>query len=247
MNKYRVLWFDDECNALNSFIDDAADFGIDLVGYSNADDGIEELNANYLQYDAIILDGLFYSNKNQTGEVSTTIGFGKTVKAIEKLQVQGVILPCFVLSGQSSIHTANDTVIELFKDSHSANHKFFKKNDEDFKCLCNEIIKACKDKNNTIIRHKYQKVFDAIDSHFSESDTAKYLLKILKAIEQPNVDFDDSLYFTEIRIIIEHVFRKSNKIGLLHDKCLLNAKVNLTESCLFLSGEPTKHLGVKCK
>jgi hypothetical protein len=46
--------------------------------------------------------------------------------------------------------------------------------------------------------------------------------------------------------MLESMFRKANEIGLLHDKCIPGGKVNLTESGLFLSGEPTMHLKVQC-
>ncbi len=45
------------------------------------------------------------------------------------------------------------------------------------------------------------------------------------------------------------MFRYANKIGLLHDNCIDGkgkGKVNLTESSLFMAGEPTKFLDVQC-
>ena len=47
---------------------------------------------------------------------------------------------------------------------------------------------------------------------------------------------------------MEHLFRKANAIGILHDACVQqgNNQVNLTESSLFLSGFDTKHLNVNC-
>jgi hypothetical protein len=60
--------------------------------------------------------------------------------------------------------------------------------------------------------------------------------------------FEDQLFFTQLRIILEHLFRKANAVGLLHDECVQKNgnQVNLTESSLFLSGKDTRHLNVTC-
>ena len=93
---------------------------------------------------------------------------------------------------------------------------------------------------------KYKKVFDICEKHFNP-EIKKNLIKILLSVKNPTQTFDDELYFTQIRIILESLFRIANKAGLLHDKCIDNSgKVNLTEASLFLSGLPTNHLNVSC-
>lgn len=62
-----------------------------------------------------------------------------------------------------------------------------------------------------------------------------------------DMNFDDELHFTPIRIVLESMFRAANKFGLLHDLCVKGGKVNLSESSLFMSGEETKHLSIKAK
>lgn len=43
MSKYKVIWFDDECNTLNIIREKAFLNDIRLVGFENAKEGIEEL------------------------------------------------------------------------------------------------------------------------------------------------------------------------------------------------------------
>ena len=84
------------------------------------------------------------------------------------------------------------------------------------------------------------------DKYF-EPSVRKHLTQILLSLKKPSQDFDDELYFTQVRIILEFAFRLANKYGLLHDACAAGGKLNLSECSLFLAGEPTKHLKVSCE
>ena len=56
MKKYKVLWFDDEHEKFSSIKDEALLENVQLIGFSNSEEGCPELRANYMYYDAIILD-----------------------------------------------------------------------------------------------------------------------------------------------------------------------------------------------
>ena len=95
------------------------------------------------------------------------------------------------------------------------------------------------------VERNFKAVFDIAKKYFDD-DTQKLIMQILLSIQNPLNVFDDTLYFTSIRIVLESLFRVANKYGLLHDNCLSNGKVNLTESSRFLAGEPTRYCNVKC-
>ncbi len=112
--------------------------------------------------------------------------------------------------------------------------------------MWNDIKTAANEQPNTQLRHKYANVLEVCTDKYIGEDSAKYLLQILRSIDKPNEKFDDELYFNQIRIILESMFRAANKLGLLHDLCV-KGRVNLAESSLFMSGEATKHLGIACQ
>ena len=64
MNKYKVIWFDDEYKTLNIIREKAFVNGIELIGFDNSKEGIDELEKRIENYDAAISDGLFFKNLN---------------------------------------------------------------------------------------------------------------------------------------------------------------------------------------
>ena len=65
------------------------------------------------------------------------------------------------------------------------------------------------------------------------------MLDILKALHFPeeNRNFDAVLYYTQLRRILEHLFRAMNRLGVLPDEVMGNSdKVNLANSSLYLAG-----------
>jgi hypothetical protein len=61
-----------------------------------------------------------------------------------------------------------------------------------------------------------------INPFFDVLDTIPCIRDIyynFKKSKEGNIQFDDQLYFTQLRIMLEHVFRKVNSSGSLHDAC----------------------------
>ena len=101
MNRYNVIWFDDEHTSLTMIKEKAHLNGIDLCGFDNAKDGIEELERNILKYDAAIVDAMFFVNSEQKNKSVSNIALLNVVRAFESLKNRKK-LPWFVLSGQVS-------------------------------------------------------------------------------------------------------------------------------------------------
>jgi hypothetical protein len=239
MKKYKVLWVDDQCKEMEQFVIEADNEGIYLDGYRSYIEGFEILEKNLEKYDAILLDGLFFENKNQVEGTEDVVALGRAIGKINELKLKKAF-PWFVLSGKEQF-TKGNSILE-------ANKKrcFDKTNHKDVDELFQEIKKSADNLLDTQIKHDFQKVFEVCTEKYIGNDAQKPLMHILKSVKQPLNSFDDEFYFTQIRIILESMFRAANKQGLLHDKCIPGGKVNLTESSLFLTGENTKHLDVYC-
>ena len=67
MRKYKVIWFDDEHDKFQPYKDEAILNNVQLIGYSNSAEGIPELKENHKDYDAVILDGLFFKVEGHPG------------------------------------------------------------------------------------------------------------------------------------------------------------------------------------
>jgi hypothetical protein len=239
--KYNIIWFDDVFHELDLIEEKAMLNGIILHGFDNAKDGIAHLEKNHMHYDAAIVDGNFYQGPEQRGsklgekdDALFDVGL-----AIESLYGRGVF-PWFILSGQANFTKKRNRLADAFKES-----KVYDKNkDDDLDALWNDIKTAADQRLDTQIRHQYFKAFEACAA--IKGDVRKHLLDILRNIHSPATAFSDELYFTPMRVILEHIFRAANELGLLHDKCMEGGKVNLSESSAFMSGKSTKYLGVKC-
>lgn len=236
MCSYKVLWFDDEHATLEIIKDEALQHGIELFGYENAKDGIEELVKNYWIYDAVILDGLFFKDSNQKGDTVDNKAFGLVANKLRELKAQGNIIPWFIFSGQPSFVKEKNDLVEVLSEEQFANGKVFDKNiDEDLEELCKEIKNACDNIDSVRIKHQYRDVFEVCTRKYIGEYAAKDLLEILSYFK----NIDHGKYFTSIRKIIEDLFSAFNKFELL-PKEFISPNIALNESSKFLSGKAMK-------
>lgn len=234
--KYKVLWIDDDCNTTGrDFIGQAEQDDVDITAFESHEEGIAFLENNLTSINAIILDAKVKHMKNDT--VTNLEGLRASRDRIIELNNK-VDLPYFIFTGQPDYQTN-----ELFKQSFG---NFYTKGIDNERLIA-DVIKRIEQSEDYILKKQYQKVFEVCTPEYIGTESIKNILKILSSIRHPNTKFEDDLYFTQIRITLEYMFRAANKFGLLHDACISNGKVNLTESSLFLAGLETKHLKVKCK
>lgn len=226
----KVLLYDDEIKT--DFVGLAELEGIDVTQFETALECMDELKRHPNFYHAVILDakGILKKGDQKTG----LDGLRELRDFLKELNVK-VYLPHFIFTGQPDYQT-ND----LFKESFG---EFFTKG-RDEQLLINQIKESVSKKNEYIIQKKYSKVFEAVD-RLLDYENHRYLTDLLVSIHYEQDNIDDKLHFTQIRIILESLFRIANKVGILHDKCISGGKVNLTDASLFLSGDETRYAGVK--
>ena len=237
---YNILWIDDEHDdeALLPFILQAEQQNIILEGYGSFKEGFSALESNINYYDVILLDALFF--EDETSETPNPAGLGSAIKKINEL-IAKKAFPYFVLSGQTHFTDVTNPILEAFQL-----RCYNKKNPDDVKELLQNIKIEADTQIDLQIKHENQELFEILKSYpDSARDTFISIFKGLKGFDN---QFDDQLYFTQLRIILETMFRMANAYGLLHDKCVQinGSQVNLTESYLFLSGLDTNHLKINC-
>lgn len=231
---YKVLWFDDEHKSFVSIKEDAVlKYKIKLVGFDNAEEGLYELRNNHIHYDGIILDGKFYSKPGQKGRPDES-GFGKVGREISNLKNRGLVIPCFIYSGQKSFVKENNNLVDLFSDITFSDGKVFNKSDEkDFDELCNNIIIQADKLPQTKIKHNNQEVFEIFDLGYLSSDKEKDLLELL-ITNLPRTNNERKGMLTNIRSFVEALHSKLSAIKVLPSGLSFSHRMN------HLSGNPTK-------
>jgi hypothetical protein len=232
--KYKVLWIDDDCNTTGrDFIGQAEQDDVDITAFESHEEGIAYLEKNLYDFHAVILDAKVKNKKDDTviGLEGLKASRDRLIELNNKKDI-----PYFIFTGQPDYQTN-----ELFKQSYG---DFYIKGTDNERII-DDIIQRVEQKEDYILKKDYQKVFQLCSEKYIGVEAQKPLLNILSSIRNPKKEFDDELYFTQIRKILEYMFRSANKNGLLHDACIPNGKVNLVESSLFLAGKETLHLNVK--
>jgi hypothetical protein len=232
--KYKVLWIDDDCNTTGrDFIGQAEQDDVDITAFESHEEGITFLEKNINDFHAVILDAKVKNKKDDTviGLEGLKASRDRLIELNNKKD-----LPYFIFTGQPDYQTN-----ELFKQSYG---DFYIKGTDNERII-EDIIQRIEQKEDYILKKDYQKVFQICSEKYIGVEAQKPLFNILSSIRNPNKEFNDELYFTQIRIILEYMYRSAHRYGLLHDACIPNGKVNLVESSLFLAGKETLHLNVK--
>lgn len=223
--RYKVLWIDDEYKKQLDFIGEAEQEGIDITAFESHDEGIMDLNTKIDHYHAVILDAKVKKGKNDT-----IIGLrGFTASRDRLIEINNSsYLPYFIFTGQPDYANA-----EWFKETYGQYYLKALDNEKLFKDLKEAIAK----KKEYQVQKKYHTVFEVCSNKYIGQEASKYLLEVLMSAEFPTEKFNDEIYFNGLRKLIELVFRSSNRLGLLHDKCIPNGIVNLTWCSIFMAGK----------
>lgn len=236
--RYQVLWVDEEPDTIQ-FKDAARRFELNLHQFRSWDKARTALNNRFENYSAIVLDGNCIIN---TGEDPDPDFLYQAVREMEAICAQhDESLPWYVLSSG----TAPDferTLQRVSKGQRTMMEpewgRLYYRKSSDLDDLCLAIKHAAASRKDNKVRTLYRDVFTTMDTYFTP-DSTRTMLDILCALHYPedNRKFDPVLYYTQLRRILEHLFRAANRIGILPDEALGDRdKVNLSNSSLYLSG-----------
>ncbi|MDP1815250.1 MAG: hypothetical protein Q8K92_12450 [Leadbetterella sp.] len=249
---YKVLLIDDQHHEapLQEIKKLARLLKIDLVGERFHVDGIEKLkNDVAFEYQAVILDATGFKKSDIEEEKQTNKGLYYSLKELSELKAKRLI-PWFVYTGAPR-NVENDEFLDQIAE-YQTEIKFGRKElcyytktkyDRE---LLEDIIFEIEKISTTQIEYKYREVLMVCKKIGVGPELLGNLIQILKSTQSNSLELEPSLYFTQLRMILEYVFRDAAKLNILHERCITEGKVNLTESSLFLAGERTKYLNVSC-
>jgi cold shock CspA family protein len=225
MNRYQVLWIDDDAEKQDGFLDSAYLNGLDINYYKTSKLGMEELVSKMEQYDAVILDAMVYNESED--EKAALTGLFNSIKKINALSDRKKI-PYFIFSGY------------IDQDQHAsaremlADETIFIKS-KDNKALFKAIKVEADKQIDTQIRHKFSTVFDVCTEKYIGENAGVDLLNLLLSIDNLNIENQ----FNTLRKIVEDVFIAFNKFQLLPNE-FITPSISINESSRFLSGKNHK-------
>ncbi len=206
---YKILWIDDEFEKLIKIRQKALDSNLHFTCYTNAKEAIKDLETNFLFYDAVLLDGLFFRNNEESGDVTEETALIEVVRILESLKPTKVI-PWFVLTGQQKIKAGTG-----FLEAYDVK-PYDKLEDDDVHQLFEEIKESANQTVFTQLQHKYNDAFKIFNVYLNV-ENKKSLLKVLISL-----DSAESLFFDEynkIRQIYEVIF------SLLKEKMAISSEL----------------------
>ena len=230
--KYKVLWMDDKCKESShlNYIMRARKVGIELIGFENADDGLENFKLNPSFYDAILLDGLFYLNNSDKGDNVSESALQTVLSALYNYSI-----PKFVLSGQTSFTDTKNPVIE---NNIQIVGLYKKSNEDDLNRLWEDIKNKANEIEVVKLKQKYSRVFKITEEKYLGSSSFESLLKLVYLLESDSEYAQTKDDFISIRKFTEIIIDKLFDLNLIP----LDIKGNHNKVIRFICSEQTNYL-----
>ncbi|MBQ4034840.1 MAG: hypothetical protein II623_05220, partial [Paludibacteraceae bacterium] len=253
----KVLWVDNDPSVVEGTQQRAEQYNIDLPCFSNWEAAETELKDHFNEFSAIILDANCEFSADSV-EDKTFLAY--VLPRLSKLfGEKHAEIPWYVLSAGTMDEF--DLVLQMVNNDDRKKHnedwgpllyfkdKRYEDGTTDLDKLFLNIRQSDDSSYQTKIRTLYSDVFRTIAEKNNKLDKEieNILMPVLIALHFPETTTDNANLssFTQLRQVIEYLFRACNQTGLLPDECALNGKINIQESLRYLSGENTKHLGVR--
>ncbi len=217
----QVLWVEDDKSIIETYIERAEDFGLQLIPYCCWDDAKEVLESDYDRWSAIILDA---KCKHHRDSADNAVRFlSEALSDISELAAnKGRTIPWYVLTGGDTGEVSdsiNDKRLKWDKDwTDSTNKKYYSKS-MDTEMLYNRIKYHAQESPRLQIQKMYRNVFEAIEECKIDDEAYNALEDLLVPIhfqgEINASDYNDK--FKKARIVLEYVFRSMIENGMLPD------------------------------
>lgn len=194
MNKYKVLWIDDQYEAISELMERCEIMhGFEITKSRFATEGMKKFEKYLEEWSAVILDAKVLMES--LNEIPNLNGLQFCRERINELKSRRYV-PMFVFTGQPDL-ISNEIFEGLVK-------KYYSKGSDDDKLIADIITEADKLEETQII-NKHQTVFDVWPE--SKHD----LLRILKVLEKE--DWQNNSVLNDIRKIMSDIMNRLYEKG----------------------------------
>lgn len=231
---YNVLWIDDQWDALDGFIEKAATvYNLSITPYRTSKAGIEAIRSDLDKWDAVILDAKGLDESEN--EATDVIGLRKAKDFLLSLSKP---IPYFIYTGQTD-YLSSDFFKSAFGD-------FYSKYDGYNKIL-KAVVEAIEKKVENQTIHNYQDLFSSLESLGISDYTKETFLDILLPLhyKEKEEGFRPVHHYTQLRKVIEYLFRACHRVGLVPDACISNGIINLNQCSLYLAGKVAEKINLR--
>lgn len=232
-NLVKVLWVENDPEVIDAYPDEAFEYGLELIPFTNWDEAEIELKKGLNKYSAIILDAKCCLHPDSADNAA--IFLINVTNAITRMCNGKNFIPWFVLSGQ-----AEDNIKDLIPESRKSwdgdwPKSFYDKN-VDREMLYHRILNYAREHKTASMKvhEMYKEVFNAIDDLKLHDDVDNYLSDILIEMHFSELDeknLNDN--YNKVRLCIEYIYRRMIEFGMLPPQ----EKINLKWSNCILSGK----------
>lgn len=250
MEMYKVLWIDDQNldfqGCRTSFFNGmqlyAENWDIELVPFTNWEDGASELRRNINDYSAIILDA--YCRLTNQGIEDDIFISAVLVELNTIFTSTGRKIPWYIFSAgtmegfRSQIRTA-----EYYHLPEWGNMLYVKTAIEDSiehkSKMFENIRRVAIDQSINVILHKHDDVFCLLGSgKVIDSEEARWLMRsMLSVLYYPEEFHNYEFGGNPIRKVIEHLFRSARDRGLLPEVFFNDNRIAMQWASRFMAGQ----------
>lgn len=234
--KHVILWIDDEWDKMSAFRMECEDlYNLILEPYKTCKEGLLALERDLDKWDAVLLDAKMLDESEN--EVASLKGLRKAKQRLDELSSKKKI-PYFIFTGQPDL-SSDDNFRAFFDES------YVKSRDE--KRLLDDIVTAINLVDRNQIKSNYQYLFSSLESLGILEYTKDTFLDILLPLhyKEKEEGFRPVHHYTQLRKVIEYLFRVCRDVGLLPEQCFEKGLVNLNQSSLYLAGQEPEKIGVR--
>lgn len=231
---YNVVWIDDEYDKMSAFQEECEEIhGIKLYPFRTRKSGMEALDNNLDKFDGVLLDAKMLDKDED--ETPRVVGLKNAIAHINQLAIRKSI-PYFISTGQPDLMESG-----IFEDSFG---KYYIKERDD-----ERLIADMKEIMGNSPRQQILSMYSDVVQKMDDMDFrgTNIIVRIFEAFHFPDIhtDFDPLLHYTQLRLLLEYIFRACNKYGIVPSECIPNDLVNLNQCYIYLSGKPANIVGVR--
>lgn len=189
-----IIWIDDQYDELQDVINEAKLAGFRLNPFRSLRAGMQELETNYANYEAVLLDAKFYENENDVAASESTDNAFRAKERILKLSGKKEF-EIFVLSGQAKDPEAIDgsfhkSFTNFYRKGHAADNEQLWKD-----------IAAAVDRQPIVqLRRKYKAIFAVCTDGYIAKDLEAIIIPLLTDFEAGKLNVD---HLNVIRKVVE--------------------------------------------
>lgn len=223
---YKVLWVDDDETIVASTLQDAEDYNLELVHFTNWQDAEVALRKHFQEYSAVILDANCKIHRDSIEEEEFITAILPSLLSIfsEKRQ----LLPWYLLSAGTMSNF--ESIVKGARYQHSShesewgNMLYLKDavdgSDNSSARLFENIQRVAKDMATNIVLYRHRDVFAYLgENHIIDYQARVLMRRMLSALYYPEKNIKYEYAGNPIRKVVEYVFRAARKYGLLAEEC----------------------------